>query len=120
MELSLEEATLHQAYERIADAHVALDREWRYTYANAKACELIGVPASELIGRFMWDIAPGTADHPFRYACEQALARQQPVFLEAFYERSRRWYESHIHPTADGVAVASEWLFRSSSSALSG
>ncbi|HTA65928.1 MAG TPA: EAL domain-containing protein [Xanthomonadaceae bacterium] len=105
MELSLNETAFHQTFERITDAYVALDVDWRYTYANAKACELIGCPASELIGESIWTEFHETNGHPFRHACEKAMAEQRPVFLEAFYERRGSWFESHIHPSPDGATI---------------
>jgi diguanylate cyclase (GGDEF)-like protein/PAS domain S-box-containing protein len=104
MDFLFNETAFHQTFERITDAYVALDREWRYTYANAKACELIGRPASELIGRNIWTEFPET-EGPFRHACEQAMSDQQPVFLDAWFEQRGRWFESHIHPSPDGVTI---------------
>ena len=55
MERSTKEIELHHVFERITDAYVALDNDWRYTFLNAKACDFFGREATDLIGRCIWD-----------------------------------------------------------------
>ncbi|MEW9625354.1 sensor domain-containing protein [Rhodanobacter geophilus] len=99
-----EQGSMH-VFERITDACVALDRNWRFTYLNAQAGELLGRRAGELVGRHIWTEFPKDADSPFRRACEQAMAEQQPRTIEAWYPPHERWFENHIYPSADGLTV---------------
>ena len=105
MEHTQPELAFHQVFERITDAYVALDRDWRYTYLNARACEFFGRPAAELIGKHIWTEFPEERDEPFRHACEQAMAGQCPVQLEAFHPRHDRWFENRIYPSANGLTI---------------
>jgi diguanylate cyclase (GGDEF)-like protein/PAS domain S-box-containing protein len=105
MEHTQQESEFHQVFDRITDAYVALDRDWCYTYLNAKACEFFGRRAEELIGKHIWTEFPDGIDQPFRHAYEQAMAEQRPVLLEAFYPPYNRWFENRIYPSANGLTI---------------
>ncbi|WP_108470788.1 sensor domain-containing protein [Rhodanobacter thiooxydans] len=99
------ELDFHQVFERVTDAYVALDRDWRYTYLNATACELFGRSAEELIGRHIWTEFPEGVGQPFQLAYEKAMAEQRPQQVEAFYPPYHRWFENRIYPSADGLTI---------------
>ncbi|WP_426687959.1 sensor domain-containing protein [Rhodanobacter ginsengiterrae] len=105
MERTPSELECHQVFERITDAYLALDRDGRCTCLNARACDLFGRAAGELIGRPMWSEFPGGDGQPFQRACEQAMAEQRPLQREAWYPAYGRWFESRIHPSADGLTI---------------
>ena len=105
MDCSRNDAEFQHVFDRITDAYVALDRDWRYTYLNAKACEFFGRRAEDLIGKNIWTEFPEGRDQAFHRAYEQAMAEQQPVFLEAFYPPHQRWFENRIYPSADGLTI---------------
>lgn len=105
MERTPSELEFHQVFERITDAYVALDRDWRCIYLNARACELFGQPAGQLIGRHMWSEFPGGHGQPFRSACEQAMAQQQATQIEAWYPPYDRWFENRIYPSPNGLTI---------------
>ncbi|GAB2533566.1 bifunctional diguanylate cyclase/phosphodiesterase [Rhodanobacter koreensis] len=105
MERTQPELEFHQVFERITDAYVALDRDWRYTYLNARACEFFGRRAEELIGKHIWAEFPEGGDQPFQRAYEQAMAEQRPIQLEAFYAPYNRWFENRIYPSANGLTI---------------
>ncbi|RCS31288.1 EAL domain-containing protein [Rhodanobacter denitrificans] len=105
MERTPSELEFHQVFERITDAYVALDRDWRYTYLNAKACELFGRRAEDLVGRHIWTEFPEGVDQPFHRAYEQAMAEQRPLQIEAYYPPYERWFENRIYPSVDGLTI---------------
>jgi diguanylate cyclase (GGDEF)-like protein/PAS domain S-box-containing protein len=105
MERTTSELEFHQVFERITDAYVALDRDLRCIYLNAKARELFGRPAENLIGRHMWSEFSGGDGRAFQSACEQAMAEQLPRQIEAWYPPCGRWFENRIYPSADGLTI---------------
>lgn len=105
MQRTASELGFHRVFDRITDAYVALDRGWRCSYLNARACELFGSPAEELRGRHIWSEFPGGHDQLFRSACEQAVAEQRPRQIEAWYPPYERWFENRIYPSADGLTI---------------
>jgi PAS domain S-box-containing protein len=96
---------LHQVFDRITDAYVALDRDWHYTFVNAKAGELLGRAPDALVGRHLWTEFPDGVGQPFQRAYQQAMDTQQPVFLEEYYPPFGRWFENRIYPSPDGLTI---------------
>ena len=105
MERTQPELEFHQVFERITDAYVALDRNWCFTYLNARACEFFGRRAEELIGKHIWTEFPDGMDQTFHRAYDQAMTQQCSVQLEAFYPPYNRWFENRIYPSADGLTI---------------
>src|SRR5680860_1660458 len=50
------------AFDRLSDGCIALDRDWRYTYVNAAAGQLLGREPEVLIGRHVWTEFPTPLD----------------------------------------------------------
>ena len=92
-------------FERITDAFIALDTDWRFTYVNARAGELFRRRPDELLGRNIWEEFPETDDRPFHRAFEEAMRDQRHARLEAYYAPRDRWFESAIYPSPDGLTV---------------
>ena len=51
-------ARLDDVLERVSDAFVALDKEWRCTYVNQRAAQLFGWRPEDLVGRHIWTAFP--------------------------------------------------------------
>ncbi len=96
---------MNQVFERVTDAFVALDRNWVYTYVNAKAGELFGKSPEDLIGKHIWTEFPEWIGQPFQLASERAMAEQSVVSFEEYYEPWKRWFENIVHPSEDGVSI---------------
>ncbi|MDQ7825749.1 MAG: GAF domain-containing protein [Candidatus Eremiobacteraeota bacterium] len=96
---------LASVFERVTDAFVALDRDWRYTYVNARAGELFGRRPDDLIGKHIWTEFPSGVGQPFQLAYEKAMAEQHPVHLEDYYAPWDRWFENIIYPSPDGISI---------------
>ncbi len=94
-----------RAFERITEAYVALDAQWRCTYVNAAAAALLGRRAESLLGKRIWTEFPQPEARPFREACEQAMAEQRPRTVETWLAPVGRWFEGCIYPAPDGLTV---------------
>jgi PAS domain S-box-containing protein len=90
---------------RISEAFISLDREWRYTFVNAKAAKLTQKPREELIGRNVWEMFPEAIGSATYAAFQQAIHTQEYVCNEDYYEPLDLWQENHIYPSADGLSV---------------
>lgn len=91
--------------ETIADAFVALDRNWCYTFMNKKAGEIFGRDPKQMIGKHIWTEFPERVGQPFHRACEQAMVEQQFRSVEEYNQPVDRWYENRIHPSKDGLII---------------
>jgi PAS domain S-box-containing protein len=91
--------------ERMSDAFVCLDRDWRYTYVNRKAGEIFGRDPASLIGKHIWTEFPEGVGQPFHRAYERAVAEGTFQQLEAYYPPWDKWFENRIHPDAEGLLI---------------
>ncbi|HKG91863.1 MAG TPA: PAS domain-containing protein [Gemmatimonadaceae bacterium] len=89
----------------ISDAFFALDREWRFTYVNDRAAEVLERRRAELLGHNLWDEFPAAVGSRFDHEYHRALATQTPVVFEEFYRPLAVWFEVRAYPSADGLAV---------------
>jgi diguanylate cyclase (GGDEF)-like protein/PAS domain S-box-containing protein len=96
---------VHEILERVTDAFVALDRNWYYTYVNRKAAEIFGRERESMIGKHIWTEFPEGVGQPFHLAYERAMATQQPIDIEEYYEPYDRWFENRIYPSPNGLAI---------------
>jgi signal transduction histidine kinase len=98
-------AEIRSILERIGDAYIAFDTEWRYTYVNWRAAELAQKPASELIGRCVWDEFPEAVKTPFYSELHRAMREQTPVEFDNYFAPLGRWFENSVYPSPSGVGV---------------
>ncbi|MBD2740234.1 PAS domain S-box protein [Coleofasciculus sp. FACHB-1120] len=91
--------------ESITDAFFTLDTEWRFTYLNSRAEQLLFRSKDELIDRCIWDEFPETASSNFYHEYHRAVANQVTVHFEVFYEPLESWFEVRGYPYQDGLSV---------------
>jgi PAS domain S-box-containing protein len=84
-----------------------LDKEWRYTYLNRMAEELVGRPREELLGKNVWKLFPEAIDTVIYTESMKAAQEQQSRQFEVFYPALNKWFESKIYPTHEGLTVFS-------------
>ncbi|MEG4842194.1 PAS domain S-box protein [Microcoleus sp. B9-D4] len=92
--------------ESITDAFVAFDREWRYTYVNQAAAQILHKTPEYLLGKHVWnEVFPELVGAiPYR-ELHRAMTEQVPVSWEEFGESVQRWIEANAYPSTAGVAV---------------
>ena len=91
--------------ERISDAFIAVDHEFRYTFLNKQAEELIHKKADDLIGKTVWEVFPDAVDSDTFRAFEKAMKEQVYVTNTDHYPALDLWQENHIYPSSDGLSV---------------
>ncbi len=89
----------------ISDAFYALDPQWRFTFVNPAAERLLRRPASELLGRSIWDTFPQTVGSTFERRYRDAVATGRPVTFVEYYPPLDGWFDVRAHPSATGLAV---------------
>jgi two-component system, cell cycle sensor histidine kinase and response regulator CckA len=92
-------------YETIAQAFVALDRDSRFVYANARAGAILGREPASLIGCNVWEEFPGAVRRPFYEAYRRATATQSPVVVDGCFAPYECECTSRLFPSEDGVLV---------------
>ncbi|HEX5751386.1 MAG TPA: PAS domain S-box protein [Archangium sp.] len=91
--------------ERITDAFIAFDRQWRFTYLNAEAERLLQRSRQELLGRDVWEEFPEAVHSAFHRQYHRAMAEQVPVCFEEYYPPLSVWFEVRAYPSEDGLSI---------------
>ncbi|SEV88580.1 PAS domain S-box protein [Natrinema salifodinae] len=99
------EQELTESFKRVTDAFYALDADWRFTYVNDRAIEKLGFERSELLGRKILDVFPNLHGTAFQRKAVEAMDRQEPRTVEAYFEPYDAWIEARIFPSPSGVSV---------------
>ena len=90
----------------IADAFYSLDDQWRFVAVNPAAERApFGRPASEIVGKVIWDVfpkIPGTRIH--RHYLD-AVEKRSHEHYEARSPLNGRWYEVFMFPRVGGLDV---------------
>lgn len=100
------ETEFDEIFGRITDAFYALDEQWRFTYLNSQAEELINLDDDNLEGRVLWEAFEWASDSVLRDKYEQAMTTQEAVSFEFYYpDPLDAWYEVNAYPSASGLSV---------------
>jgi PAS domain S-box-containing protein len=104
--LRLSNQKLRDVLESITDSYYALDREWRFVEVNRQAEGYLGARAGDLVGRVVWELFPALVGSQLYDQVHRAVAEATPVHFEGESSiKPGRWFEAHVYPSADGVAI---------------
>jgi PAS domain S-box-containing protein len=95
----------HEILESITDAFFALDKEWRFTYINAGAEQIVRRTREELLGKIVWEEFPEAKDSVAYAQYQFAAAERIPVTFEFFYPPLDIWLAVRVYPSAEGISV---------------
>jgi PAS domain S-box-containing protein len=92
--------------ESIPDGFVAVNKQWRFTYANQAAARIMRIAAEEFLGKSLWELWPYAAGSPLGAAYRRAVEGNVLVQVEAFHpEPLNAWFEVRCHPSRGGLMV---------------
>lgn len=91
--------------ESISDAFFAVDAEWRITYLNHVAEQILRRPRQLLLGKNIWAEYPSLRGTAIEYESRRAMTERVPVELEFYYEREGGWLDVRIYPAVGGLSV---------------
>jgi PAS domain S-box-containing protein len=91
--------------ESIRESFIALDREWRFTYVNARVAEAIGKRPDEVIGKNIWEEFPAARETEFYPAYRRVMSERVPVQFELYFPPTGRWLDVHAYPTEEGLSA---------------
>ncbi len=92
-------------FERVSEAFFALDDEWRFTYLNSRAEEVLETSAEEMIGQNVWEEFPAATDRQFYEQYHRAMETQEPVSFQEYYPPLDTWFEVSAYPSESGLSV---------------
>src|SRR5215216_4900534 len=97
--------------ESITDEFSALDRQWRFTYVNEQALDVIRrakgeeLTREEVLGKSFWEVFPEGVGSVFYEKYHEAMREQKSVHFEACSPFTDRWVEVHAYPSQEGLSV---------------
>lgn len=90
---------------RISDPVIAVDRNWRYTFINKRAEQILGYTANDLIGKIIWSQLPEINSLQLKEACTKAMSNQEYVYYEQYSALHKSWFGNHIYPGPEGITI---------------
>jgi len=89
----------------IDDGFFSVNAEWQITYVNQRAAAFVDADRAAVIGKRVWDVAPGLAESPVGAHLRYAMAARESASFEEFYEPNGVWLSERIYAYADGLSV---------------
>jgi PAS domain S-box-containing protein len=89
----------------ISDAFFSLDEDWVFSYVNRQTELTLGAKASDLLGRTLWEVYPGTVGSEFDWMYRKAAEERVAVTFTSYYPDHRVWYEVNVYPADGGLLV---------------
>jgi PAS domain S-box-containing protein len=100
---SREEVT--RLLESVTDAFYALDLDWRFTYLNREAENLLGRTREQLLGKNVWREFPEAVKGKFYSEYHAALEENTTRSFTEFYPPLDTWFEVRVYPSPAGLSV---------------
>jgi PAS domain S-box-containing protein len=91
--------------ESITDGFFTVDYQWRFTYFNQKAEQILQKTRFELLGQNLWEVFPEFIGTTLEHEYRTAMTQQVTVTFEGFYEPLKKWFEVHAYPSKEGLSV---------------
>lgn len=104
-ELSQKTGQIEDILDRIDEGFIALDKEFRYTYANKQIGKMTGREPASLIGKNVWNEFPEALGSATQKAFERAYKDQIYLCEIDHYPPLELWQENHVYPSEDGIVV---------------
>ena len=90
---------------RIDDAVYALDTDWRVTFCNERAANLLAADPETLLGQTLWDAFPNAAEGRVDEEFHTAMETGEATRFDIHYEPLERWFSVRAHPNETGLTV---------------
>ncbi|MCC2972521.1 ATP-binding protein [Massilia sp. IC2-476] len=94
--------------ESLSDGFCAVDRDWRITYINGRALDMIAAldkSRAGLLGRNLWEEFEDLHGTSVAADCRRAMELRETVVRDFYYVRLQCWLEMRLHPSPDGLTL---------------
>lgn len=91
-----------QIINRMNDAVIDIDSEWRITLVNERTEDFAGLDESELLGRDFWDVFSDARGTRFEDEYRRAMEAREPVSIVDYYSGAEEWFDIDVYPNSDG------------------
>ncbi len=101
------EARWQEFLDSTHDNYIALDRSWRFTYANRHYSEIMGLEPGELIGKNYWELFPQYIGTELEQNYRNVMEGGSPLHYRQGGIYTHRMYDVSVYPTSEGLAIFS-------------
>jgi PAS domain S-box-containing protein len=91
--------------ESISDGFFALDRDWRFTFVNRKAAELLEAAGDDLIGRRFQEVAHALHTAALQAEMARSLRENATIEMHGAGAQPKSWLAFHLYPSENGLSV---------------
>ncbi|HEX8193083.1 MAG TPA: PAS domain-containing protein [Allosphingosinicella sp.] len=93
-----------EVLENTTDSVALVDRDWKFTFLNRNAVELLGRGA-DLVGTLLPDLFESERGSAAWKKLSHAAFDRESVDFEFYAARQRTWFEVHAHPIPSGLQI---------------
>ncbi|WP_251342689.1 hybrid sensor histidine kinase/response regulator [Haloplanus halophilus] len=91
-----------QIIDRVTDAVVEVDANWRLTLLNEQAEELYDVDAATLLDRDFWEAFPEVRNTRFEEVYRRVMETREPTSFVDYYAELDGWFDVDVYPEDHG------------------
>lgn len=91
--------------ESFTDGFFEVDDQWKISYWNRTAEELLLRPRNEVIGKGLWDCYPEATELKFYTEYHRCMAEQTATRFEEYFAPRDMWFEVSVFPNGQGLSV---------------
>ena len=91
--------------DRIHEAVITLDRDWRVVYVNQAALALSDKAATEVLGNVLWEVFPRAVGSTFYNEFHRVAAERGHRHFEEHDALMDRWLECDAYPAENGIVA---------------
>jgi PAS domain S-box-containing protein len=91
--------------ERITDAFVAFDRDWRFIYVNPSAAQIMHKTPEAVYGQTLWEVFPSLIGTRFEREYRRSMVEQINVEFEEYFPAYDIWLTVRLYPSPTGLSA---------------
>lgn len=91
--------------ESISDAFYAVDKNWKFTYFNKEAENILLKKSEFVLGKNIWELFPESAETSIRKIYQRVARTKKKESFEYFYPVDEKWYEINAYPSQGGICA---------------
>jgi len=103
--INSDETAVEAVLDRIDDAVYALDTDWRFTFCNQQAADLLATTPETLLGQTLWEVFPDAAEGVVGEEFRTAMKTGEATRFDTYYEPLSRWFSARASPSDTGLTV---------------
>lgn len=101
-------ARISSILESMMDAFIELDPEFRYTYVNRGAEQILEVQREAVLGQYIGDVLPNVEGSLLENEFRRSMLEQTQVSFEmrgVTEGNKEKWYIVHAYPSSEGLSI---------------